>query len=82
MAILWRLRAVLDARHITRMELARRLGVEHPSIYRLAAASRITRITTAKLDAICEAVDCEPGDLLVRETAKPAKRAKAKPRRR
>jgi DNA-binding Xre family transcriptional regulator len=66
MAIYWRLREVLDEKGITPLQLAGKLGVAHPSIYRLAAQPRITRITTAKLDALCKALDCEPGDLLTR----------------
>lgn len=64
MPIYWRLREVLDARGVTPLELARRLGVAHPSIYRLAAQTHVTRITDAKLNAICKALDCQPGELL------------------
>lgn len=76
MAISWRLGEVLSAKGITPLELAVRLGVTHPSIYRLAKQARITRITTKKLDAICTAIDCDPGELLTRDMPAP------KPKRR
>lgn len=64
MPIYWRLREVLDERGVTPLELAKRLGVAHPSVYRLAAQRHITRITDAKLAELCKALDCQPGDLL------------------
>lgn len=67
MAIYWRLDKVLSEKGVTAWELAHRLGVAHPSIYRLVKQKHITRITVhdGTLDAICEALKCEPGDLLV-----------------
>lgn len=67
MPIYWRLREVLDEKGVTPLELAKRLGVKHPSVYRLAAQRHVTRITDDKLDAICKALDCQPGDLLIRK---------------
>lgn len=67
MPIYWRLAEVLDERGMTPLELAKKLGVAHPSIYRLARQKHITRITDDKLDALCKALDCQPGDLLVRK---------------
>ena len=64
MPIRWHLQEVLDEKGVTPLELARRLGVQHPSIYRLAAQRQISRITTDMLDRICKALGCEPGDLL------------------
>lgn len=64
MAIYWRLGEVLDKKRVTPLELARRLDVSHPSIYRLAKQKQITRITTEMLNAICAALNCKPADLL------------------
>ena len=64
MPIYWRLGEVLDEKGVTPLELARALGVKHPSIYRLAKQKQITRITTDLLNRICKALDCQPGDLL------------------
>ena len=66
MPIYWYLGKVLDEKGITPLELARTLRVKHPSIYRLAGQRKITRITSAKLSKLCDALDCEPGDLLKR----------------
>lgn len=70
MPIRWRLREVLDEKGITPLELAHMLGVKHPMTYRMAKQTHITRITTGLLERLCNALDCEPGDLLERETPK------------
>lgn len=57
---------MLDARGMTPLQLARALGVKHPTVYRSAAQRRFTRITEKKLDALCKALDCQPGDLMQR----------------
>lgn len=66
MPIKWRLREVLDDKGITPLELARALGVKHPSVYRLVKRRTMTRISGDMLARICKALDCEPGDLMVR----------------
>lgn len=65
-AIKWRLREVLSERDMTPLELARALGVKHPTIYRMVKRRTVTRISGPMLERLCKALDCEPGELMVR----------------
>lgn len=64
MPIQWRLREVLDERNMTPLELARALGVKHPTIYRMAKRRTVTRISGPMLDRLCKVLHCQPGDLM------------------
>lgn len=64
MSIRWQLQKVLDDKKVTPLELAHRLGVKHPTIYRMARQTHVTRITTDMLDRLCHALRCQPGDLM------------------
>jgi putative transcriptional regulator len=68
MAIIVRLDDVLYARRMTLTELSARVGITlaNMSILKTGKAKGI-RFET--LDAICEALECQPGDLLVFEPA-------------
>ncbi len=63
MAILVKLDDILHARRMTLTELAERVGITivNLSILKTGKAKAI-RFST--LEAICEALDCQPGDLL------------------
>jgi putative transcriptional regulator len=71
MAILVRLDERLHARRMTLTELASRIGitVANLSILKTGKAKAI-RFST--LDAICAALDCQPGDLLAFDPASPS----------
>ena len=61
-----RLRELRLSRELTQVELARRTGLDQ------AVISRIENQVTGGMDyrvleALCDALDCEPGDLLKRE---------------
>jgi putative transcriptional regulator len=64
MPIYWKLREALDTAGMTPLQLAVKLDVAHPTIYRMARQKQITRITTDMLGRLCKALDCQPGDLL------------------
>lgn len=71
MAILVRLDELLYARRMTLTELAARVDitVANLSILKTGKAKAI-RFST--LEAICAALDCQPGDLLVYDPTQPA----------
>ncbi len=63
MAIRIRLDRVLYARRMSLSELADRVGITVANLQVLKSGrARAVRITT--LDALCRALDCQPGDLL------------------
>ncbi len=49
-------------------ELAALTGMHPTSISKLKSRRRFTRIDEATLDALCVALRCQPGDLLVHQT--------------
>ena len=63
MAIISNLDIMLARRRMTLSELAERVGVSVVNISKLKTGrSRAIRFST--LDAICEALDCQPGDII------------------
>ncbi len=63
-----RLSEVLEDRGMTLTELSNRVGVSVVNLSLLKNNhAKAIRFTT--LDAICEALNCQPGDLLVHEVA-------------
>lgn len=63
MAIIVRLDDVLHDRRITLTQLSERIGVTLPNLSILKTGkARAIRFST--LDAICRALDCQPGDVL------------------
>lgn len=63
MAILVKLDDLLHARRMTLTELAERVGITIVNLSILKTGkARAIRFST--LEAICEALDCQPGDLL------------------
>jgi putative transcriptional regulator len=63
MAIVVKLDDVLHARRVTLTELSERVGVTLANLSVLKTGkARAVRFTT--LDAICRALDCQPGDVL------------------
>ena len=63
MAILVKLDDLLHARRMTLTELAERVGITIVNLSILKTGkARAIRFST--LEAICEALDCQPGDIL------------------
>jgi putative transcriptional regulator len=54
-------------RNISNKELARLIGMHPNSISRLRVRRRLSRIDEDTLDALCKALKCQPGDLMVYE---------------
>jgi putative transcriptional regulator len=54
-------------RNISNNELALLIGMHPTSVSRLKTRRHLTRIDEPTLNAICKALKCQPGDLLVYE---------------
>jgi putative transcriptional regulator len=71
MAILVKLDDLLWARRMTLTELSERVGITVANLSILKTGkARAIRFST--LDAICRALACQPGDLLVHDPSAPA----------
>ena len=66
MAIHVNLDLMLVRRKMTLSELAERVGVTLPNLS-ILKTNKARAIRFSTLDAICRELDCQPGDLLVRE---------------
>lgn len=66
----WRLAVVMAERDISNKDLAALIGLNPKSVSRLKVRRRLTRIDEPTLNAICKALKCQPGDLLVYEEDK------------
>ena len=63
MAILVKLDDVLHARRMTLTELSARVGITLANLS-ILKTGKAKGIRFSTLEAICEALDCQPGDLL------------------
>jgi len=63
MAIVLRLDRVMADRKMSLKELAERVGVANVNLSNIKTG-KISAIRFSTLDAICEVLDCQPGDLL------------------
>lgn len=63
MAVLVRLDDVLHARRMTLTELSARVGITLANLS-ILKTGKAKGIRFATLEAICDALDCQPGDLL------------------
>ena len=61
-----RLKQILEERGRTRYWLAKESGLDYNTLARIERAEASNRIELRVLDAICRALECQPGDLLVR----------------
>ena len=68
MAIIVKLDDVLYARRMTLTELSARVGITLANLS-ILKTGKAKGIRFATLEAICEALDCQPGDLLAFERA-------------
>jgi len=74
MAILVRLDDVLHARRMTLTELASRVDITLANLS-ILKTGKAKAIRFSTLEAICLALDCQPGDLLVHDPDEPANSA-------
>lgn len=61
--IILRLDRMLAERKISSKELAGRVGISQVNISRIKTG-KVSAIRFSTLDAICRALDCQPGDVL------------------
>lgn len=77
MAIVVRLDLVLVHRKVRSNDLARAIGIT-PSNLSLLKSGKVKGVKFETLDAICEYLECQPGDILEHipnKTKKPARRS-------
>ena len=63
MAIILRLDRVMADRKMSLNELSEKVGVANVNLSKLKNG-RVSAIRFSTLDAICKALDCQPGDIL------------------
>ncbi|MEM9484803.1 MAG: helix-turn-helix transcriptional regulator [Cyanobacteria bacterium P01_F01_bin.116] len=61
----WRLAIIMAERNVYNKDLAALTGISERSISRLKVRRQVSRIDVATLDALCKALDCQPGDLMI-----------------
>ena len=71
MAIVVRLDELLHARRMTLTELAARIDITLPNLS-ILKAGKAKAIRFSTLEAICAALECQPGDLLAFDADVPA----------
>ncbi|MBR5805553.1 MAG: helix-turn-helix transcriptional regulator [Oscillospiraceae bacterium] len=71
MAIILRLDRVMADRKVSLKELSEKVGVANVNLSKLKTG-KVSAIRFSTLDAICDVLDCQPGDILEfrREPAK------------
>ena len=63
MPIILRLDRVMADRKMSLKELSEKVGIANVNLSKIKTG-KITAIRFSTLDAICEALDCQPGDIL------------------
>jgi len=63
MAIIWRLDRVMADRKMSLKELSEKVGVANVNLSKLKTG-KVSAIRFSTLDAICDVLDCQPGDIL------------------
>ncbi|MBQ8381142.1 MAG: helix-turn-helix transcriptional regulator [Clostridia bacterium] len=69
MAIVLRLDRVMADRKMSLNELSEKVGVANVNLSKLKCG-RVSAIRFSTLEAICEALECQPGDILEYEPGK------------
>ncbi|MBE9183502.1 helix-turn-helix transcriptional regulator [Microcoleus sp. LEGE 07076] len=69
--IRWKLAVVMADRNISNKELAVLIGMHPTSVSKIKTRRRLTRIDETTLSALCRALNCQPGDLMVYEEDEP-----------
>ena len=62
--IRWKLNEVMARKRVRNKDLAEALGITENSVYRLRKVDQMPRLTPERLNGICMALNCQPGDLL------------------
>lgn len=65
--IIIRLAEVAEAKGYDKSKLHRAADVSYPAVLRLWNSKNVKQIDTDVIDKLCEVLDCEPGDLIVRQ---------------
>lgn len=74
--IKFRLNELLEERRQTVYWLWKQTGIRYATVWQMGKGE-VSRLNVEALDRVCEALECQPGDLLVRvETSKRRKRRK------
>ncbi|BBD63264.1 hypothetical protein NIES2109_61140 (plasmid) [Nostoc sp. HK-01] len=63
--IAWRLNEIMAKRRIKNKDLAAALGIDENSVHRLRRTDEMPRLTAERLNGLCIALECQPGDLIV-----------------
>ena len=63
MAIILRLDRVMADRKMSLNELAERVGIANVNLSKIKTG-KVSAIRFSTLEAICDALDCQPGDIL------------------
>ncbi len=71
MAIILRLDRVMADRKMSLNELAARVGISNVNLSNIKTG-KISAIRFSTLNAICEVLECQPGDILEFQREKPA----------
>ncbi|MDZ4876728.1 MAG: hypothetical protein CLLPBCKN_006163 [Chroococcidiopsis cubana SAG 39.79] len=62
--IRWKLNEVMARKRIRNKDLAKTLSITETSIYRLRKTDEMPRLSPERLNGICAALECQPGELL------------------
>ena len=62
--IRWKLNEVMARKRMRNKDLAEALEITENSVYRLRKVDEMPRLTPERLNGICQALDCQPGELL------------------
>ena len=69
LAVHFRLHELLDEQGLSQSELARRSGLSFVTVHGIAN-NKTKQVSLATIDALCEALGVDPGELLEREAPK------------
>ncbi|MBP5971630.1 MAG: helix-turn-helix transcriptional regulator [Brasilonema angustatum HA4187-MV1] len=62
--IRWKLNEVMARKRVRNKDLAEALGITENSVYRLRKVDEMPRLIPERLNGICKALNCQPGELL------------------
>jgi putative transcriptional regulator len=62
--IRWKLNEVMARKRVRNKDLAKTLDITENSVYRLRREDVMPRLTPERLNGICTALQCQPGELL------------------
>ncbi|MBD2254713.1 helix-turn-helix domain-containing protein [Nostoc parmelioides FACHB-3921] len=62
--ICWKLNEVMARKRLKNKDLAQMLGITENSVYRLRKVDSMPRLAPERLNGICKALNCQPGELL------------------